>query len=618
MSYKQYWTRLEYVSTNNKGNSVYKFKCNICGHIYNNHNNAASHVSSCLKKQKQLAGQTNLSSFGIGAPPHTSPSDDVIQLQSQDDHEETVHFNCSPIDKALITLIADTNIPYTTINSTPWLEFLNTLNPNYQPPSKDKLRCMIIQQAKEDLQEGLRDFANSISGLAVDGATLMMKHCYAFILLNPVGLRLAGIIQVKQQDAVTLAKAVAEILNSLKDYNITISGIVSDNCPALVKSLTDNDPKNEYTLKALVGNEIVRCACSAHTGQLAINDLLKDGILSQFFNDVTQTLEWLKKRKQFFNLKCPRKIPTFVSTRWNTLFSCVSYLLENKEPIDSFLQEYTAFENDEYNKKVQQFNTSQRAHTSTPPTPPTPPPVMSIPDEWVPFHQALKVIAEFTDQIEGDLVLQQQVYVAVNEALRTLEELDTPVSEALHHFFQQRFQETADLSLAKLAYYLTPVGIVQYRALPSREKANLFRQLKPKFMEVSSTLSKMETLYFPSQLRFMLESYQVEEGDSPFYVYRDLSHESIIIWGINANKAIHFRSFALVCLAIVSLPASEAMVERAFSQIKSIASDFNKSMKSDLFIALSTLKLTIRYKRRYFFDDPDDIDGTEEEDTEML
>ena len=130
---------------------------------------------------------------------------------------------------------------------------------------------MIIKLAKESLDEGIAEFSHKVCGMAVDGATLLSRHCYAFILMNPMGLRLAAIKEVKKQDAITLARSIAEVLRACQEGNIEISGIVSDNTPSLVKALVDNDPTNESTLLALIGSEIVR---SSHTGQLVIDNLI--------------------------------------------------------------------------------------------------------------------------------------------------------------------------------------------------------------------------------------------------------------------------------------------------------------------------------------------------------
>ena len=593
---RQYWEKLQYVKTNKKGKHVHKFRCLICQKIFTNHNNATSHVASCLKNHKEIESQTTLSSYGIGAPP-------IAEVTQQIDSSITEHEPDQPVIisreiSALIELIAEANIPYTQIANEAWVNFVHILNPNVELPSTDVLRNLIIQYSKEKLDEGLKDFKDSTCGMAVDGATLIQKHCYAFILISPVGLRLAGITELKSQTAASLARAIADVLLKCKDYSVNISGIVSDNCPALVKALTDADPKNESTLLAMIGSEILRCSCSAHTGQLVISDLIKSTYLKDFYENVVSTIDWLKHNKKDFDLLVPQKIPSFVSTRWNTLYSCSKYLFNNHEQIDSFLTTHSEYQNRVYLEKLESFRNGKIKNE---PTMPVPPPIFQIPNEWGHVIDALKVINDFTEQIEKDLALQQHVFVAVIRAIHRLEELNTPVATELLINFRERFQTTADLMLSKLAYYLTPAGICEYRAFPNQEKRMLLKELKSKFLELTSKLPKEKTLFFAAMFRFFMDNYTIDEGDSPFYLYDELKDEKVIIQGINHEQPVSYFDFAMVCKALISLPASEAMVERCFSQVKSISTDFNRSMKSDIFIALATIKLTSRYKRKYFF-----------------
>ena len=600
---RKYWQKLEYVLTNKKGKHIHKFKCTICNKIYTNHNNANTHVCNCLKAHKMQSDQSTLSSFGIGtSTPSQQPQYQSELIEESNTTEEPICM--SQRDIALIELIADANIPYTQINTQPWLDFIHTFCPDYKVPSGEMLRKMIIQHASHCLDTGLNEMKNEVCGIAVDGATLMSKHCYAFILVNPSGLRLAGIKEVHKQDAVTLASTVGEVLKDCKQSQIYISGIVSDNAPSLVKALIDNDANNENTLLAIVGNEVIRVACSAHTGQLVIGDLIKQSSMEDFFIAVTNTIQYLKVHRDTFITNCPHKIPSYISTRWNTLHACADFLMRHRDLINDFIQATALAESEDFERKQQMFT---QGRIKNQPVPPTPPPIEMIPSEWQHYVDALKVISDFTDEVEKDLTLQQHVYVAVNRVYARLEQLDTPCASEMLDLFHKRFTSTADFSLSKLAYYLTPSGVNEYRSLPESERRKLFKELKTKFKELTAKFPPEMTMYFPAIYTFFMNVYEIDPGDSPFYVFNELENEHIRIPGLNGEEPVSFSSFAIACKALVTLPASEAMVERCFSQVKSIATDFNKRMKIDFAIALSTLKLAIRYRRRYFFSSPETI-----------
>ena len=103
------------------------------------------------------------------------------------------------------------------------------------------------------------------------------------------------------------------------------------------------------------------------------------------------------------------KLPKYVATRWNTLVSCGIFINENKDRIDSFIAERMQVERTEYQQNLIAF---QKGRKRTEPEVPSPPPVLKVPPTWKDHTEALNVIADFTNKIEGDLVLQQELYVS--------------------------------------------------------------------------------------------------------------------------------------------------------------------------------------------------------------
>ena len=100
-----------------------------------------------------------------------------------------------------------------------------------------------------------------------------------------------------------------------------------------------------------------------------------------------------------------------------------------------------------------------------------------------------------------------------------------------------------------------------------------------------------------------MESSKIRKGENPITYYRNLVNKKVKICGINSGNEISLKVFAILALMIITCPATEAMVERAFSALKSISTDFNQSMKEDLFNALATIKLCLRYKRNSNFNE---------------
>lgn len=88
-------------------------------------------------------------------------------------------------------------------------------------------------------------------------------------------------------------------------------------------------------------------------------------------------------------------------------------------------------------------------------------------------------------------------------------------------------------------------------------------------------------------------------GENPFNFWKYSAYESAEIEHINDGRPIPLDNFSHIALCLITLPASEAMIERAFSQVKAISTRYNKSMLIDLYLALSSIKIEIKYARKY-------------------
>ena len=110
------------------------------------------------------------------------------------------------------------------------------------------------------------------------------------------------------------------------------------------------------------------------------------------------------------------------------------------------------------------------------------------------YVEPLVVITSFTDQIEGDLNLQQDEYVAVTEVkskLQALANQNNFVAQELLDKFLKRFETTADLTLAHLAFIFTAEGLEAFRILPNdQEKRKTRASLKEKFLEITRILGQ--------------------------------------------------------------------------------------------------------------------------------
>ena len=147
----------------------------------------------------------------------------------------------------------------------------------------------------------------------------------------------------------------ASIIKDCHEHGISISGIVSDNAN-IVAALTNMDQNDPLSLRALISLAVLRCACAAHTSQLAVNDVMKTSFtLEKFFNDITSLLKWIVNRAEGFEEVCPLKVPKYIATRWNTLASCASFIIKKADTVNAFIEERVAFESERYNLAMDLF-----------------------------------------------------------------------------------------------------------------------------------------------------------------------------------------------------------------------------------------------------------------------
>ena len=475
---QQYYETLSISHIDKRGRKIYNYRCRICNQILTNSKNAAAHCRNCLKLRKALADQKTIQeSFGIAG---TNRQADEEQQASENEAGKTSgNFVLTPEQEALIELISDMNIPYTQLCSPSWDKFIHTMRPDFIIPNKEQIREITIKYADKIVEDELEQLRGKIAAIAIDGATLASIHAYAIVLVTVDGIKIGDITQVDQQTAQNLSTIITKFLNKCQEHSIFVAVITSDNA-ANIKAAIERaaDKKDLDTLKLLLGNSIFRVSCSAHTAQLTIGDTIKESQeLSQMFEELILLYKFIQTYDKSFKKFCKNKVPKYISTRWNTLNTCVEFILEHEDLVNQFIQDTVAQTRTEYEVMKIKF---EMGKIKNPPEPPLLPPFNKVPESWKVYNQPLTLITKFTNVVEADLAFLQDMFVAAKETQTKLKEQidqNNPVAKVLLDKFLYRFLETADITLAHLAYTLTPEGLYEYRGKPERE----IPQMRPSF-----------------------------------------------------------------------------------------------------------------------------------------
>jgi hypothetical protein len=199
-------------------------------------------------------------------------------------------------------------------------------------------------------------------------------------------LRVVVLIAISDGKAVTISDAIHNVSKKCKKYNIMISGICSDSAANLKAAIAKEAPEH---LPFLLGQAVLRVACSAHTAQLAISDIILDETVATFVSTITQLVAWIHKCEKDFAKNCPCKVPKMIMSRWNTLCGCVKFLIKKREQVEAFVESTVISEDLEYTANMESFESGNRKKESHLPELP---PIQTIPEFWNEYLEPLTVI----------------------------------------------------------------------------------------------------------------------------------------------------------------------------------------------------------------------------------
>ena len=166
---------------------------------------------------------------------------------------------------------------------------------------------------------------------------------------------------------------------------------------------------------------------------------------------------------------------------------------------------------------------------------------------------------------------------------------------------------TADIIISELAWRFTPEGLIEWRNaiapdmlsadMQVNERAhdhyNRLSEILVDFCEeVFSISNDQQRAYyaFPALFEWWLSDAPFNNGNSTRSLWKIMRFKRIQIPGFQNGRRIPLCNLWRVVVALTTLPVSESICERCFSQVKRLTSDLNRNMKPELFESLSTIK----------------------------
>lgn len=594
----QDWRKLPEFRRNAKGRKIYKAQCLKCQNFFSNHRYMPKHIKIC-KGRNNFQIKITQKAF-------------LPQIQ-----DEKVDF--PKVFEDIINLFCAANISLVQINSPVFKKiFINMGIEEKDIPNSENFRDQIFELSNLKHSENLELFENKMVSLVIDGTTSWNRSLYQFSIYYPGKLRHLSLIQIDKPTAENLKIVINSICEELSTKNISVVGVTTDNGSNLVKCFKDIEKdvfENDYKFP------IIRFACAAHTCQLLVEDLRK---LNEQFNDsinyISEFISWIRRKKILVECRAKglnNSPPKLNRTRWNSLYNCVNYILQNidffKEAIDFFSQtkEKCPIQLDE--KTINLFSA-----------------VLNI----------LKPIIDFTNRVQGNFISVGTVFCEILNLLNSITCMTDPYEYDFHKILIDRisirFTQNCDYLIAELGFILTRSGREWWQMKARSADSISFKVLQKK--EISKEDSDfIERFNLEKELLIMkikeLATYlhvDNEKAVKAFLSWLKLNdsyiEEPISYWKTNLTASITYNEELIslldlcnIAIRVLVIPGSEAICERCFSQLKLIHNHLRSSLKSDILDCILRIKLNLIWEHDLteidsIIEDNSEYDNEEEEE----
>jgi hypothetical protein len=304
----------------------------------------------------------------------------------------------------LVTLIAAQGLPLSLVDSKPFRDFVQLLDPRFTPPSRRVLRDIVVERGKEAQQHNIETLKDKPVTLSVDGWTSVASVSMISVFAHGLDENwqpFSKLYRFLEMSGRHTGEHLAEVLGEVAQ-GLDVHAVVSDNAPNMIKSAR------------LMHKTSVTCA--AHTLQLAVVAALEiepissivqkcKDIASHFHRSVLRTAA-LQKQIKDLGMKV-KKIMGCSPTRWNSTYHMISRLWELRGPVAGYLA-------------------AAAAEGKTVPALPTP-------DEWdiiQAISQPLRRVEYVTTQVSRKDCSVGWAYLMVERLRRILQAIRTNIEQA--------------------------------------------------------------------------------------------------------------------------------------------------------------------------------------------
>ena len=569
-------------------------KCTICGQLFSNWRSIYLHM---IRRHPGIhyEDDNKISHDKQGTIDRflaTTPSERACEPDST--------LCCTEFEKKLIRAICRLGMSLSSIERKEFIDLIESVGGKPDMiPEFPKLRSLTLIHADEVFENSISNMkGRHVTGL-IDGGTVMEKTFYCLVWFCERKLFFGGIYHVPVADHASLAAVLADPVRKVREAGAVVTAILTDNAKNLCLATTPSDfpgpglslSNQKTSVQQLTNTSIIHVSCSVHTTHLILADLAKeDANFVKFKSDIQSLFRYLHLRpvKQFMRSHgISGKIPKIQEIKWLTFYEAFDFIKRNTDQLSICLP------------KWKEYATSA-------------PIVVSIPEEWFLILETLEPMGRFIIGTQRETIYLWEFHREQLKLVELWTAMSNPLADKLRRLLERRFEETADGDILKLSYIFCLKGVDDIR----KRYEPLYYSLTVNVHEMSEIISLQEEQNrMAMKLATLLNYWGLEKSEEVVRVLFDVFMKSLVMgkfqhlerpeafyrWlgtqvyvmqtSAGDTKTIAWRPFAAAAVRLLQLPASESVIERAFSHLQLIVPPQRSRCKDDIISAQMCIRM---------------------------
>ena len=432
---------------------------------------------------------------------------------------------------------------------------MTSIHADFITPSKEKFNWMLKEYAMRIQAYTLDSLKGEVISILIDGAKKCAKQFEGIIIYSHEGLKFLTLANIPDQKSNTLAELMSTIICILARNGTRVVSICSDNAKNNQKALN----QKENSAQDLSGFFFIRQSCAVHSINLAINDVFNTPLYVPLLN----SLKAISKFAHGPN----------ITIRWSSTYDVAKFVNDNYSNICKIATQSSPKSKKEKNEYNMVKVALQTVRTSI------------YPMQLSELVDVLRIMQRSILCLEDDHSSIVDIFICIFNTLRELKSLPQHTFTIyMIKSLRDRAVNTLGMNLPLAAFLLTKEGLMAYRSIPTLIDCDItqdqvfqnamygiykYLEEKGRFLGITDEMLSKEAMIY--------EGYLID-----YLTNADPNLISYQYWIDNTKyKDENFANFSSLCRDLLTIPASEAAVERLFSHLQAVYNHSNMKMHTE-------------------------------------